>query len=471
MDNAQSAKHSKSTKTSNCPSCGRFVGPYSVCPYCGAHLQGRISVRVVKTVAILLATVGLAFLWWLARHTPIPTLSITEVQGSMNLAYVQVAGKVVRSLSYDPESHYLSFWLADETGQEIWVAAYRDVTQALLDTGRVPALGDEVSVAGTLRIREDFTALTLNIPEHLIITRPEPVEVQLDSLTLLDAGLRLRVAGEVGQLTTPYAGLTLIAVRTASGEITVAVDEVLTTLSGPLPEIIAGQGIEVVGAVSFYGDRPQLVPADVRDIQLTERPVQEVIPLMEISNLSLSMERSWVRVRGEIVKLQGLKGGVKATLDDGTAQVIVLLWERVYAALPDATAFDVGAQLELEGELQVYNGELEIVPESATGVSISQNAPGVPWVEISSLSAQDAGQVVCLRGVLGEPVGFSAGIKVPLDDGTGEIPVLLWSNMVAQLPRQPVGGELLEVTGEVSVYRGELELIPRSLLDWHLAGE
>jgi DNA/RNA endonuclease YhcR with UshA esterase domain len=45
---------------STCPSCGRYVGPQAACPYCGAHLTGRLSIRAVKVTAIALATVGLS---------------------------------------------------------------------------------------------------------------------------------------------------------------------------------------------------------------------------------------------------------------------------------------------------------------------------------------------------------------------------------------------------------------------------
>lgn len=451
-----------------CPSCGRFLGPYATCPYCGAHVAGRLSLRMIKIVVVLLATVGLFALWWMARHTEIPLLTVVETQGTMNMAYVRVRGRVLRSLTYDPEGGYLAFWLDDGTG-EVRIASYRDVTQALIAEGRVPALGDEVEVAGTLRIREDYVSLTLNVPEHLILTRPEPVGAPAGSLTMLDEGLRVRVAGEVQSIFSPYEGLTLITVRDDSGEIVIAADETLIALTGPLPEIIEGQGIVVTGTVTLYRDTPQLAPATVRDIVLSAAPPPEELAVVEpyaLSELSADDEGGWVNARGRIVALEGFKGGLKATLDDGTAQVLLVLWQSLYAELPEPTALDVGAEVEVKGEIQVYQGDLELVPGSPEDVRIVTAAPELPWVEVQALSTADTGRIVRLRGVSGDPVAFSAGVKVPLDDGTGTITVLLWSNVAESLAQPPRAGMLLEVVGEVAFYQDEMELIPRSPYDW-----
>ncbi len=80
--------------------------------------------------------------------------------------------EVVRSLTYDPESGYLAFWLDDGTG-EVRVSAYRQVTHALVEAEKVPAPGDTVEVAGTLRVREDFLALTLDAAQALTLIRPD----------------------------------------------------------------------------------------------------------------------------------------------------------------------------------------------------------------------------------------------------------------------------------------------------------
>ena len=362
----------------HCPSCGRFVGPYATCPYCGARLGGRISVRAVKVAALLLATVGLFALWWLARRMDIPTVSAAEALGTMNMAYVRVQGRVTRSLSYDSTSGYLAFWLDDGTG-EVRVSSYRDVTEALLAAGIIPALGDDVTVAGTLRIREDYVALTLNAAEHLTLARPEPVTLKASTLTPLDAGLRVRIVGEVREVRTPYEGMTLITVRDDSGEITIAVDETTVMLTGALPEIVEGQGIDVTGAVSLYKDTPQLVPATVADIVLSAAPPgAAVVPVASLSEVTPDAAGSWMALRGRVALMEGFNGGMKATLDDGTAQIMLVLWDDVYTALPDPLALDVGAEVEVRGEIGVYEDELQIVPEGPADIVYHRVGSGNP---------------------------------------------------------------------------------------------
>ncbi|MBN2007219.1 MAG: OB-fold nucleic acid binding domain-containing protein [Anaerolineae bacterium] len=452
----------------HCSSCGRFVGPYETCPYCGAKQRGRISVRAVKIAAVVLATVGLLALWWAARTTDIPTVSAADAQGTMNMAYVKISGHIARSLSYDPESGYLAFWVDDGTG-EVRVSSYRDVTESLLASGTIPALGDAVTVAGTLRIREDYVALTLNVPEHLTLTRPDPVALKSNELTVLDEGLRVRMAGEVSHVLIPYPGLTLITLRDDSGETVIAVGEVITALTGALPSVVEGQGIAVTGTVSLYKDTPQIVPASVGDIALSEAPAAPTVEMRDLKSLSTDDEGKLVQVQGHVVLMEGFKGSLKATLDDTKDQLVVLLWDSVYAGLADPTALDLGAEITVRGEIQVYQGELELVPETAGDITLDTPAPEIAWVEIKTLKTGDAGRIVRLRGVLGKPDGFSAGVKVMLDDGTGEITVLLWNNLVTALERRPAEGMTVEIVGLIEEYQGELEIIPRSVYDWRVS--
>lgn len=445
---------------SHCSSCGRYVGPYEACPYCGARQAGRIPIRAIKITAILFVTVGLAVLWLAAVRAEVPLIQIGQAGATMNMAYVRLQGRCTREPAYDPESDYLSFWIEDETG-EIRVSAYRAETREIIDRGLVPALGDLVRVAGTLRVREDFLALTLNVPEQLEIARAEPVEREIGSIGQEDEYLRVRVVGEVRVVYEPYEGLTLIDVRDETGSIPVAVSEDLVALDGAVPALFKGQSVEVVGAVSLYGDTPQLVPASVADIVPLEQRAHIAAEKL-IGQLATTDLGQLVAVCGIVTNLDAFSSGVKITLDDDTGEVVVLLWQDVYDGLPDPAALDVGAEVQVQGEVSQYRGALELTPELAGDVQILAAAPLPSAATIGSLTSADVGRVVTLRGTLGELTPFSAGVKFELDDGTGKIVLLLWSNVYTEAPQGLVAGAWVEVTGEIDEYRDEMEIVPRN---------
>ncbi len=453
---------------SHCPSCGRYVGPYEACPYCGARLTGRTPIRVVKIAAIVLATVGLAVLWLAATRAEVPLIQIGQAGATMNMAYVRLEGHCTRAPTYDPESDYLSFWIEDDTG-EIRISAYRAETRRIIEQGRVPALGDLVEVAGTLRVREDFLSLTINVPEQLKVTRAEPADRDIGTIVPEDQYLRVRVRGQVRDIYEPYHGLTLITVRDATGSIPVAVSEDLIALSGVTPTLTTGQPVEVVATVSLYGDTPQLVPASVADIVPLSEPVHIAVE-KQIGELTTADAGQLVVVRGTVTEVDPFSSGVKYTLDDTTGSIIVLLWQSVYDALPDPTALDVGAEVQVQGEVSQYRGELELVPELAEDVRILAAAAPPAETTIGALTTADVGRMVTLRGTLGQPEPFSAGVKFLLDDGTGQIILLLWSNVAESAPDGLGAGAQVVVTGEVSEYRGELELIPRNAGEIRVTG-
>jgi DNA/RNA endonuclease YhcR with UshA esterase domain len=448
----------------HCPSCGRYVGPYEACPYCGAHLTRRIPIRVVKIAAILLATVGLAALWFAATRAQVPLIQIGQAGATMNMAYVRLEGHCTRAPSYDPESDYLSFWIEDDTG-EIRVSAYRAETRQIIEQGRVPALGDLVEVAGTLRVREDFLSLTVNVPDQLEITRAEPVTRTIGTIAPEDRYLRVQVRGQVRQVYEPYEGLTLIIIRDETGSIPIAVSEHLIALNGITPTLTTGQPVEVVATVSLYGDTPQLVPASLADIV----PLDQAVPIAvekQIGELTAADAGQLAVVRGAVTEVNLFSSGVKFTLDDGTGAIVLLLWQSVYDALPDPEALDVGAEVRVQGEVSQYRGQLEVIPELAEDVQVLMVKVKVE-VEtraIGDVTPADVGATLLLAGTLGEPEAFSAGVKFPLQDDTGTIVLLLWQNVYEAIPDtgQLVTGARVEVIGRIDEYRGELEIIPEA---------
>lgn len=444
----------------HCPSCGRYVGPYETCPYCGARRAPRVSLRAVKWAALLLATLGLALLWVAATRLPLPHISIGQASATMNFAYVEIAGQVVRGPTYNPDSRSLSFTVADDTGEmRIW--AFRDVVDSLRAAGQIPALGDWVTVAGTLRVREENVSLTLNVPDHLHILRPEAEGRTVGSITAADALRRVRVRGRVRNVREPYSGLILITLRDATGTIDLAVDASLQYLTGDFRPPEVGQSLEVTATVSLYRNTPQLVPPSVGDIVLLE----ETVPIAEtrpIGTLSAADEGRLVTVRGTVREAEPFSAGYRLLLEDDSGSVTVLLWRDLYRALPDPSSLQADAELEVTGEVSLYRNTLEVVPVSPRDVVLVTAARSARVLPIGALAEQPLGARVTVEGTVTGAESFQNGFRLTLDDGTGQVVLLLWLSVYDELP-DPSGlreGARLRGTGELEEYRGRREVVP-----------
>src|SRR5512136_2616033 len=244
-----------------CASCGQYSSPdLDACPVCGARLSRRMTIRAMRFIALGLAILGLSLLWWFATHSPIPTLKIGQAQATMNFAYVRVNGQVTRTPSLDPDSGYLSFWVADDTG-ELLVNSYRSTTQDLMRLGQVPGIGDRVTMEGILRVRPDSASLTLNSPYAARVQRAEAVPMDIGQIDQACALRFVTVRGQVRAVRSPYKGLTLITLRDSTGEIDVAVPEVITQLYGPVAQLQPGISVQAKGVVTLYKDTPQITRA------------------------------------------------------------------------------------------------------------------------------------------------------------------------------------------------------------------
>ncbi|MBR6021919.1 MAG: hypothetical protein IK066_05810, partial [Kiritimatiellae bacterium] len=77
-----------------CPKCGRFVGAATKCPYCGAKVEKRMSLVAIRWAAVLLATVGLVLLYFMARNYEPALIQIGDIETTMNYGSVRLVGEV-----------------------------------------------------------------------------------------------------------------------------------------------------------------------------------------------------------------------------------------------------------------------------------------------------------------------------------------------------------------------------------------
>lgn len=469
-----------------CESCGRYFSPDTdTCPLCGARLSQRMPIRAMRLIALGLATLGLSLLWWFATHSPIPTLKIGQAQATMNFAYVRVKGQVTRAPSFDPDSVYLSFWIADDTG-ELLVSSYRSTTRDLMGSRQVPGIGDQVTVEGTLRVRPDSASLTLNSPDAVHVQHTQAVPMDIGQIDPACALRVVTVRGQVRAVRLPYKGLTLITLRDSTGEIDVAVPEVTIQLYGPVVKLQPGQSVEANGAVTLYKDTPQITLARADELHVAADSIQIATPA-RVADLAAQIGQ-WAAVRGSIVKVSPFSAGVKLTLDDGTGRADVVLWRDLYTVLSPTLQLAEGAQVAVRGEVSLYRGAVEITPELFTDVSLVAAAAPLPtprpttppaptptramtFTPISQITSGDKGRLVSVRGKIITVIPFAKGMKYRLNDGTGQVILLLWQEVLDQAPdlAKLTKDTRVSVTGTVDVFNGEIEVAPKSAVDVQVA--
>ncbi len=170
----------------HCPSCGRFVGVYTRCPYCQALTQKRLSIRVFKAIALLTSTVGLVLLLFFAKHVETPLVEVADLGPLSNFAHVRIKGIVKSSYGIHPSWKSLSFTVQSGEGEktrDIRVSAYSKIAAGIEKLGAVPEQGDEVTVEGQVRFQKNSPSLLLNAPEHIKVIKKSKKASGIKSVT------------------------------------------------------------------------------------------------------------------------------------------------------------------------------------------------------------------------------------------------------------------------------------------------
>jgi DNA/RNA endonuclease YhcR with UshA esterase domain len=430
-----------------------------------------MAVRVFKVASLLLAGVGLAILLFVARRSGPPAFEIGALTGTMNWAYIRLEGIASQQPSHDVGDGSVRFWLQDGTG-EILVVAYRTQAQELLAKGLLPVMGDRVSLEGTLRVREDFRYLVVDVPEAVDVQPSTPVDLNIGQV---NTGLRyqaVRLRGVIRDDRTPYEGLRILTVRDTTGKIDVTVPQEPSAAGGRVPVLHVGQSVQVVGTVDEYRGVAQVSVGRASDLVILGEELA-VAPARRIVELTAGDVGQMISVEGTVTRVDPFSAGVKCTLSDGEGVVTLLMWQDFYDGLADASLLEEGATVRVQGEVSEYRGELEVVPELPSDVQVVAPASRQALARrLGGITAADVGHTVAIEGVLKALRGFSAGVRGVLDDGTGTVTILLWQEIYDNLEDRAglVPGAILRLEGQVAEYKGELEIVPRAAGDLTILG-
>jgi RecJ-like exonuclease len=167
-------------------------------------------------------------------------------------------------------------------------------------------------------------------------------------------------------------------------------------------------------------------------------------------------------VRGKVVDTSSFSAGFKFVLDDGTGKISLTLFNDDYKFVPDRAGLNLGADVQVTAEVAEFQGALELQPRAGRDVQILTpgTSANVPVTPINKLGKP--GERAAIEGTITEVKGFSSGTNLSVDDGTGNIRVTLFNNVLAYVPnaRQLVPGAKVRVYGKTDFF-GRLELVPQ----------
>jgi len=463
-----------------CESCGRYIGAYKICPYCGAKVKERLSVKALKIFSLAFTFIGVIAVYFVARSADIKKIAISDIKEEMNYAVVCVEGVVSRAPTFSKDAQTLTFYIEDTTGS-MRVSAYRKDVEALKSANKIPRMGDRVTVCGTVRVVEGTPSLIVNMPERVsIVQAPQAGFYDIEAISDSLLNKIVKVSGKVlsvKQTTGPLS--VLIGSLKSSSKISMAIFKNQFTP----PELNPGDTIEVVGVVTKYKEQFQIQPRDSNSIVVIGKA--EVVepasaPITQIGSINKSMVGAKVKISGKIESVKKIKNGMLINVSDGTGVIAVLVWDKTLAGVPGKELIVGGNSITAFGAVEFYKNKLELKVESGEDIQVSgeKKATTTPAekkaeaVSIGSIDKSRIDKIVSVSGKIVKVKDIKNGKLFEVADETGSIPVVIWSKALKYVksPELLAEGAIVSLKGKVSEYKGKLEIIVNRGEDIKLTG-
>lgn len=245
-----------------CPHCGHFVGAASRCTNCGARLERRMGLKVLRISALLVAVFGVFLLHLYARNRELPLVKVADISPAMNFASVRIEGRLEQD-ARRLRSGSVLYVVNDGSGS---IAVFAQPTE-----GRLPLSGQQVSVSGSLSVGAGNELRLRAHSKGVAITQHgEEVPAGAESpagVTAALEGEHLVVVGRVAEYSRPRTGSKApyrIILSDGGGAL-----EVVHWLPDA-PQIHEGAKVRVYGTVGLYKGKVQLKVWEAGDIRVLE---------------------------------------------------------------------------------------------------------------------------------------------------------------------------------------------------------
>ncbi len=451
-----------------CPNCGRYVGAYEKCPYCGAPIPKRMSIKIFRYGSLILSIIGLFILFLIAREKEIPLIKVEDISPTMNFAYVRIKGTVIRYPKFDTKLKSLSLSVNDGTG-DIFVKAYRVVGDKLYKAGKIPSIGDIIDVQGTLRIRGSQKSLTINIPEKVKISTPSFKKIRLKDINDNLLYHNVIVEGIVKDVRY-YRNFISLIISDKNNKSRVKVPLNLERIGSHIPQLNYGYKIRIKGMVSYYGGYYQILPRSDKSIRVLSK---KSIPFYKISDINKDKVGEIVATEGKIIRYRRFSKGISFTIADNNDKIDLVIWNSLYNKLKTKNNFKKGVYLRIIGKVGEYRGNLQIVPKKESDIrilkenksenSFTSNEKEIKDIPIGKIDMSLLNDIYRIHGKIIDKRAFSKGLIVTVKDDSGAIDVVIWDSL--KYNKDIPYDSDITVVGRVDSYRGKVQLVPKKASD------
>ncbi|MDP8246862.1 MAG: OB-fold nucleic acid binding domain-containing protein [Candidatus Tritonobacter lacicola] len=369
-----------------CPSCGKFVGAYEKCPYCGATLKKRMALAIFKRGCLVMSVVGLIALWYAAVMMEPELITIGEIGPTYNKGIFRVKG-IVDKVKINPDAFFkVQFHVDDGTGK---IKLQTGDLEKLELMNKVPNIGDEVEAIGEVSLSAQFgTSMNLKAPGRMKMIRKEVQTVKIGDIDDEDVGQMYALHGEVVSVSEyPYGTLVMLGDETGFHEITISSYQ-MEQLPDAEAVMTPGTELDIVVLVGSYRDALQIKPRTPQDVQVSgedtietskipKKMVKKGYAKADIGSLKASDKGKKVQVKGKISGVKKFNKMTKITLTDGTGSVDVTLWDSQFADYPNkASVLREGSEVIVFGKVDEYQGTVQLKPGDKSDLEpVKKDAP------------------------------------------------------------------------------------------------
>jgi DNA/RNA endonuclease YhcR with UshA esterase domain len=431
----------------------------------------------------------------LAKFMPLPEISETNVG-----KWVRTQGEIAQVAPGDKNT---KLTLSDKDKRLtvlIWPDAWAVLPQDDFQSGT------KLSVQGEVSLFRGDLEIVPELPSDLeVLARATPVEARakpIGSITSDDVKSFIVTQGTIEKATSFSSG-SRYEFSDPSGAIILLVWNDNIDLQRQQEVFVVGATLSVTGEIDEFNGQLEIVPRSLEDVVVITTPAEpmatsapeatatptaapEITPtagptktpaatdmpkpteapavsgnVMPLSSITKDSVGQTVTVRGKVVDTSSFSAGFKFLIDDGTGRVQLTLFDSTYKFVPNRAGLNLGADVQVTGQVTEFQGVQELQPDSGRDVQIITpgSSGGVPVTPVNQLGKP--GELVAIEGTITDVKGFSSGANVFVDDGTGNVRVTLFDNVLAYVPRDRLAaGAAVRVYGKVGAFGGALQIVP-----------